>query len=57
MKRNIRTFWEDETAMGTIEMVALIVVLVGLAIMFQSKIKDVFTSITEKIDTKVNSFN
>lgn len=57
MKRNIKTFWEDETAMGTIEMVALIVVLVGLAIAFQTKIKEVFTAITGKIDAKVNTFN
>lgn len=57
MKRNIRTFWEDETAMGTIEMVALIVVLVGLAILFKEGIKITFDNIMDKINGKVKEFD
>ncbi len=56
MKRNIQSFWKDETAMGTIEMVALIVVLVGLAIMFKDGIESTFRTILGKINTKVGEF-
>ncbi len=55
MKRGIQAFWKDETAMGTIEMVALIIVLVGLAILFRDGIKKTFDSIIGILDAKITT--
>lgn len=56
MKRDIQSFWKDETAMGTIEMVALIVVLVGLALLFKDGIRKTFDTILGKVNDKVGEF-
>lgn len=42
---------QDERGLGTIEMVILLAVLIGLAFMFKGFIGDIFKSITEGINT------
>lgn len=46
----------DNAGMGVIEVVLIIVVLVGLAFTFKSKISTVLNSIFSKITSKVDSF-
>lgn len=59
MKSNnmLRTFLDDESGLGTIELVLLVLVLAGLAIAFKSKIHDFMTDLTNQFDAgkyKVN---
>jgi len=48
-------FWRDESGMGTVEVILIIVVLIGLVIVFKEQIsgivEDVFKTIRE--DTRV----
>ncbi len=51
----IRSFWKDESGMGTVEVILIIVVLIGLVIVFKEQIsgivEDVFKTI--RADTRV----
>ena len=51
----VERFWKDESGMGTIEVILIIVVLIGLVIVFKEQIsgivEDVFKTIRE--DTRV----
>ena len=42
---------QDESGLGTIEMVILLAILIGLAFLFKGFIGDVFESVTKGIDT------
>ena len=48
----IRRFLSDEDGMGTVEMILILVVLIGLVIIFKkqmtSLVKSIFDTITEK---------
>ena len=48
----IKTFWNDEAGMGTVEVILIIVVLIGLVIVFKKQIsgivEDVFKTIREE---------
>ncbi len=46
----------DNSGMGVIEVVLIIVVLVGLAFTFKSKISTVLNTVFSKINSKVDSF-
>lgn len=45
----VKTFWNDESGMGTVEVILIIVVLIGLVIVFKKEIsgivEDVFKTI------------
>ncbi|MBR4669714.1 MAG: hypothetical protein IKO84_03870 [Butyrivibrio sp.] len=47
----VKGFWNDESGMGTVEVILIIVVLIGLVIVFKQQIagivEDVFKSIKE----------
>ena len=51
----VKNFWNDENGMGTVEVILIIVVLIGLVIVFKEQIsgivEDVFKTIRE--DTRV----
>ncbi|MBM7560663.1 Flp1 family type IVb pilin [Fusibacter tunisiensis] len=49
MKAFMKTFIKSEKGMGTIEIVIIIAVLIGLAFLFKTFATDFFTSITEGI--------
>jgi hypothetical protein len=53
-----RAFWQDESGMGTIEVVLIIVVLVGLVIVFKKQIsglvKDIISHIKSDAQTVYN---
>ena len=55
VKEGIRKFWSDESGMGPVEVILIIVVLIGLVIVFKQQIagivEDVFKAIRE--DTRV----
>ena len=51
----VKKFWKDESGMGTVEVILIIVVLIGLVIVFKQEIsgivEDVFKTI--RADTRV----
>ena len=51
IKNAVKGFWNDESGMGTVEVILIIVVLIGLVIVFKQQIagivEDVFKSIKE----------
>ncbi|MDC7292177.1 hypothetical protein NXH67_01435 [Butyrivibrio sp. DSM 10294] len=51
----MKDFWEDEDGMGTVEVILIIVVLIGLVIVFKKEISGIVESVfkTIKADTKV----
>lgn len=50
MMKKIIEFFEDETAMGTVEMVLLVIILVGLAVLFKNAIKSFFDQIVQGLN-------
>ena len=54
----IRQFWRDESGMGTVEVILIIVVLIGLVIVFKEQIsgivEDVFRTIREETRAVTN---
>lgn len=54
MRKEISDFWRDESGMGTVEIILIIVVLIGLVIVFKKQINDLVTKIFKKITTDSN---
>ena len=52
VKEEIMKFWNDESGMGTVEVILIIVVLIGLVIVFKTQISqivdDIFSAIREE---------
>ena len=53
----IKEFMEDESGMGTVEIVLIIIVLVGLVIAFREGISGIVENIMQSIQSKTSSFN
>lgn len=51
----IRAFMEEETAISTLEIVLIIVVLIGLVILFKNQLTSLVKNILEKITSQSNS--
>ena len=55
-KRNLSYFGQDESCMGVIEVILIILVLVGLALIFKKQIGDIADGIFTSIKTQVGKF-
>ena len=55
MGKAVRDFWRDETGMGTVEIILIIVVLVGLVIIFKGRITAIVENLFDKITTQTDS--
>ena len=44
MWANMRDFWKDETGMGTVEIILIMVVLIGLVIIFKKQFLEFLSS-------------
>ena len=47
--KGIRDFWREEDGMGTVEIILIIVVLIGLVIIFKNQLRSLVESVFEKI--------
>lgn len=47
--KGIRDFWREEDGMGTVEIILIIVVLIGLVIIFKTQLRSLVESVFEKI--------
>lgn len=55
IRNAMRGLWRDEEGMGTVEVVLIIVVLVGLVLIFQEQIKGLVEIIFGKITQDTNT--
>lgn len=53
--KNISDFIKEEDGMGTVEVILIIVVLIGLVILFKSQITTLVRTILNKITSQANS--
>ena len=56
MKKRFLNVWKNNKGMGVVEIVLIIAVLVGLAIIFKSQITAIANNLFSKLVTQVNSF-
>lgn len=54
MKKTFRDFLKEEDGMGTVEVILIIVVLIGLVIIFKTQITQIVNNIFEKISSQSN---
>ena len=52
--KSIKDLWKEEEGMGTVEIILIIVVLVGLVIIFKEQITKIVNSIFSKITNQTN---
>ncbi|MBO4981158.1 MAG: hypothetical protein J6C84_04595 [Lachnospiraceae bacterium] len=52
--KDIRQFVREEDGMGTVEIILIIVVLVGLVLIFKEQITKIVNNIFSKITTQTN---
>lgn len=47
--KNLRTFFKEEDGIGTVELILILVVLIGLVIIFRDQLTSLINSIFERI--------
>lgn len=55
MKKAIKNFWNDESGIGVVEVVLILVVLIGLVIIFKNQLTSIMNNIFDKIESKTTS--
>ncbi len=55
MRENTANFWSDESGMGTVEVILIIVVLIGLVVIFKKQLNDLVKKVFQKITSDSNS--
>lgn len=53
--KNLMNFIQEEEGMGTVEIILIIVVLIGLVIIFKTQLRSLVNKIFEKITEDSNS--
>ena len=53
--KGFRDFLKEDDGMGTVEVILIIVVLVGLVIIFKSRITEIVENLFDKITTQTDS--
>ena len=54
-KRTLRSFLKEEDGMGTVEIILIIVVLIGLVMIFKKQLTNIVNDIFDKISTQSSS--
>lgn len=50
MKNMIKTFWKNEDAVGVVEIILILVILIALVLIFKDKITAIVNDALESID-------
>lgn len=50
-----KDFWEEEDAIGVVEIILILVVLIGLVVIFKEQLVSLVTNILEKITSQSNA--
>lgn len=53
--KNLQDFFLEEEGMGTVEIILIIVVLIGLVIIFKKQLKELVTKVFKKITEDSNT--
>ena len=53
--KGLKNFIKEEDGMGTVEIILIIVVLIGLVIIFKEQLRSLVESVFEKITTDSNT--
>lgn len=53
--KNFKTFMKEEEGMGTVEIILIIVVLIGLVIIFKNQLRSLVNTVFEKITQDSNT--
>ena len=48
--KELRTFWQEETAIGVVEIILILVILIALVLVFKNKITTVVTNAFKNFD-------
>ena len=55
MKSMVKAFWEDESGVGEVEMILILVVLIGLVLIFKRQLTNIVNGIFDTINSKVGN--
>ena len=55
MKSMVKAFWEDESGVGVVEMILILVVLIGLVLIFKRQLTNIVNVIFDTINSKVGN--
>ncbi len=55
MKNMVKAFWEDESGVGVVEMILILVVLIGLVLIFKRQLTNIVNGIFDTINSKVGN--
>ena len=53
--KGLKEFWAEEDGMGTVEIILIIVVLVGLVLVFKSQITEIVNDLFDKITSQTDA--
>ncbi len=53
--RWVKEFWQDESGIGVVEMILILVVLIGLVLIFKDQLGSLVNGIFKEIQSKTNS--
>lgn len=54
MIREWKAFWKEETAVGVVEIILILVVLIGLVIIFKEQLTKLVENILKKVTSQSN---
>ena len=52
LKNKIRDFWNEEDGIGTVEMILILVVLIGIVLIFKDNLNDLVESLFKTINSQ-----
>lgn len=55
MLKTAKEFWQDESGVGVVEIILILVVLIGLVIIFKKQLTNLVNKIFESINDKAGS--
>ena len=55
MKNMVKAFWKDESGVGVVEMILILVVLIGLVLIFKRQLTNIVNGIFDTINSKVGN--
>ena len=53
-QKSLKDFWTEEDGMGTVEIILIIVVLVGLVVIFKEQMTGIIENLFRKITSQTN---
>lgn len=51
----VKNFWNDDEGIGMVEILLIVAVIIGLALIFRTQIEDMVKSMFQKNNTKMES--